>query len=230
MIKTRISMLFYFTLLIAGMVSFGQQKNPASDSKAKLTKTRPQILNDPSPKYTVEALENGIEGNVIVSVTASKDGKAADLKIIRGLGYGLDEMALDAAARIEFSPARDESGKPVDTPNLRLEISFRISLDLKVSPGTQRINAGDKAQFKVSVEGAEEYFKSEVEVSCTIYPETKFILHAFTRREIKSGKHSMLTLTTSDATPPGTYRIEVTGKAKGLTRKAEATLEVLQSR
>jgi hypothetical protein len=36
------------------------------------------------------------------------------VRVIRGLGYGLDEKAIEAALRIRFTPARDARGNPVD--------------------------------------------------------------------------------------------------------------------
>ncbi len=52
-------------------------------------------------------------------------GNLRVLRVVRGLGYGLEQNALDAAAKIRFRPA-SEDGHPVDTvANVR--ISFQVA-------------------------------------------------------------------------------------------------------
>ena len=84
---------------------------------------RPQILGRPTPGYTDEARRNQIEGSVKVSVLLKADGAVSDIKVARGLGYGLDEKAIEAARQLRFVPAQKD-GHPV---------SVRVSLDFKFS-------------------------------------------------------------------------------------------------
>jgi TonB family protein len=84
---------------------------------------RPQILGRPTPGYTDEARRNQIEGSVKVSVLLKADGTVFDIKVARGLGYGLDEKAIEAARQLRFVPAQKD-GHPV---------SVRVSLDFKFS-------------------------------------------------------------------------------------------------
>lgn len=42
-------------------------------------------------KYPAEAQENNVHGKLMVSVIVEKDGSLSDIKIKKGLGYGLDE-------------------------------------------------------------------------------------------------------------------------------------------
>jgi TonB family protein len=72
-----------------------------------------QIEFKPKPLYTDEARGARIQGEVIVEVRFETSGKAQPLRVITGLGYGLDENALQAAAQIQFRPA-ERNGKPVD--------------------------------------------------------------------------------------------------------------------
>jgi TonB family protein len=44
--------------------------------------------------YTQEALEKKIQGYVFVQFVVNTEGKLEDIKVIKGLGYGLDEEAL----------------------------------------------------------------------------------------------------------------------------------------
>jgi periplasmic protein TonB len=85
---------------------------------------RPQILGRPTPGYTDEARRNQIEGSVKVSVLLKADGTMSDIKVARGLGYGLDEKAIEAAHQLRFVPAQKD-GHAV---SVRLFLEFKFSL------------------------------------------------------------------------------------------------------
>lgn len=80
----------------------------------------PRILSFYLPVYTPEARKRAIEGNVIVSALFQRDGKIKDVKVELGLGYGLDERAVEAVKKTLFEPARRD-GQPID---LRAQIIF----------------------------------------------------------------------------------------------------------
>jgi len=73
-----------------------------------------KILEKPRPAYTEEARNLKIEGEVLVEVLFSANGKARVLRVIHGLGHGLDQSAVRAAEGIRFSPAF-RGGAPVDS-------------------------------------------------------------------------------------------------------------------
>jgi TonB family protein len=82
------------------------------------------ILDKPRPKYTAEARNLGIEGDVVVDVVFLADDTVQVNRVVSGLGHGLDEAAVRAAQQIKFKPAiRD--GQPVDFP-ARVRIEFRL--------------------------------------------------------------------------------------------------------
>ncbi len=64
-----------------------------------------EILIKPKPAYPEEAREKKIEGEVLIEMEFSASGEAHVLRLVRGLGYGLDESALAAARGIRFRPA-----------------------------------------------------------------------------------------------------------------------------
>ena len=84
----------------------------------------PKALHWEEARFSDEARRNRIEGTVLISVLVGKDGLPSDLKVVRGLGYGLDENALAAVARYRFQPATKD-GVPVAT-RIPVEISFRL--------------------------------------------------------------------------------------------------------
>jgi TonB family protein len=88
-------------------------------------KTNPQPLSDvssvpveitfkPRPDYTDEGRKLGINGEVRLEVMFKSDGRVVVMRVLKGLGYGLDEQAVKAAQQIKFKPALRE-GQPIDS-------------------------------------------------------------------------------------------------------------------
>lgn len=82
------------------------------------------ILYKPKPAYTAEAERLRIEGNVLLQVVFTASGEVNVLRVVQGLGHGLDESAIAAAREIRFRPARQD-GRPVDsTAVVRIEFEL----------------------------------------------------------------------------------------------------------
>ena len=73
------------------------------------------ILSKPIPVYTDEARKLRIEGEVLVEVIFRASGQVQTVRVVQGLGHGLDEAALHAAEQLRFKPALQE-GHAVDFP------------------------------------------------------------------------------------------------------------------
>ena len=74
----------------------------------------PRLVKEVKPKYTSEALQNGIQGTVVLEVIVAGNGCASDIRIVRSLDRGgLDEEAVAAVAQWRFEPGR-LAGAPVD--------------------------------------------------------------------------------------------------------------------
>jgi TonB family protein len=104
---------------------------PAPDTPKRQTSTSSSkdtpvsLLSKPAPMYTTEARQKKIEGDVELDVEFTASGQIRVLRVLQGLGYGLDEAAVTAAQQIRFNPARRD-GQPVDSHG-RLRIVFRLS-------------------------------------------------------------------------------------------------------
>jgi TonB family protein len=72
-----------------------------------------EIIYKPRPAYTVEARRLRVEGEVLLDVVFAANGSLRVNRVVKGLGYGLDDMALQAAQNIKFKPARRD-GQPYD--------------------------------------------------------------------------------------------------------------------
>jgi TonB family protein len=84
-----------------------------------------EILFKPKPAYTPEARQLGIEGEVLLDVMFGASGEIHVLRVIRGLGHGLDESAQRAAQQIRFNPAKKD-GQPYDS-NAVVHIVFALA-------------------------------------------------------------------------------------------------------
>ena len=83
------------------------------------------ILSKPNPLYTDEARKLGIEGEVLVEVAFLASGQVRAVRVMKGLGHGLDEAALHAAEQIRFKPALQD-GHAVDFPAIA-HIIFQLA-------------------------------------------------------------------------------------------------------
>jgi TonB family protein len=84
-----------------------------------------EILSKPNPVYTEEARKMRLEGEVLLEILFTSDGRIQVQRVVRGLGFGLDEAAISAANRIRFKPAQ-RSGQPVDSTAI-VHVVFQLA-------------------------------------------------------------------------------------------------------
>lgn len=83
-----------------------------------------EITFTPKPDYTDEGRKQKINGEVRLEVLFKSDGQIHVMRVVQGLGYGLDEQAVKAAEQIKFKPALQE-GQPIDSMAL-VHIIFEL--------------------------------------------------------------------------------------------------------
>lgn len=117
----------------------GVQKSGFGDTQAvSMAQLRPKQTDDsagkmvpaevvfkPTPAYTPEARNLRIEGEVVLEVVFEATGKLRVVRVVRGLGHGLDETATQAAEQIRFKPAKRD-GQPSDYTAL-VHIVFQLA-------------------------------------------------------------------------------------------------------
>jgi periplasmic protein TonB len=86
--------------------------------------TAPSILREVKPDYTEEGRRRNIEGDVVVEIVVRSDGTVSNVKLLRGLGAGLDERAIDAVRQWRFNPAH-RYGTPVDVI-VEVAVEFKL--------------------------------------------------------------------------------------------------------
>lgn len=76
-------------------------------------------------EYPEIARQAGIEGRVVVQFIIDEEGQVVDPQVVRGIGGGCDEAAVEAVKQVEFTPGR-QRGRPVRV-RYSLPITFRLS-------------------------------------------------------------------------------------------------------
>jgi TonB family protein len=84
----------------------------------------PRLLREVKPDYTEAARRSALEGEVVLEVVVLRDGSVGDVRIVRALGGGLDEKAVQAVRQWRFAPAV-RRGVPVDVV---VEVAVEFSL------------------------------------------------------------------------------------------------------
>ena len=86
---------------------------------------KPKGVHQPLPSYTDAAKDARIEGIILLQAVIRKDGSVGNIKVLKGLGYGLDEKAVETVTREwQFIPGT-LNDVPVDVI-AHMELSFRL--------------------------------------------------------------------------------------------------------
>jgi len=86
--------------------------------------TAPALLFKKEPEYSEEARKAKYQGTVVLYVQVDPSGRAINMKVLRSLGLGLDEKAMEAVKQWKFKPGMKD-GKPV-TVEAQIEVNFRL--------------------------------------------------------------------------------------------------------
>jgi TonB family protein len=84
----------------------------------------PQVIFKVEPEYSEEARKAKFQGTVVLFVVVDEKGNPRDLKVIRPLGLGLDQKAIEAVEKWRFKPGmKDGRAVPVQAT---IEVNFRL--------------------------------------------------------------------------------------------------------
>jgi len=84
----------------------------------------PSILFKVEPEYSEEARKAKFQGTVLLYVVVDEKGLPRDIKVLRPLGLGLDQKAVEAVEKWKFTPGKKD-GKPVPV-QAQIEVNFRL--------------------------------------------------------------------------------------------------------
>jgi TonB family protein len=84
----------------------------------------PRLLKEVRAQYSDPARRANLEGEVELEIVIRRDGSVGDIKILKGLGLGLNEQAIQAVRQWRFAPARLK-GAAVDVI-VEVSVEFRL--------------------------------------------------------------------------------------------------------
>ena len=84
----------------------------------------PRLLREVKADYTEEARRRSLAGEVVLEIVVRRDGSVGDVKVLQGLGGGLDDRAAQAVRQWRFAPAQ-RRGAPVDVI-VEVSVEFRL--------------------------------------------------------------------------------------------------------
>ncbi len=86
--------------------------------------SRPELIHKFEPVYTEDARAAKLQGTVVVNVIIGTDGYANNIRVVKSLGLGLDEKAIEAVQQWQFKPGtKDGAAVPVQAT---IEVNFRL--------------------------------------------------------------------------------------------------------
>lgn len=121
---------FLFALSLCACFAFAQdaQQQTKDQPTHHFCKdiTPPRAKHVPEPAFSEEARRKHVEGVVLLELVVGADGRPQDIRVVRGIGYGLDEQAVKAVRTWRFEPAtRISDGGPIACP-VSVEVNFRL--------------------------------------------------------------------------------------------------------
>jgi TonB family protein len=115
--------------VVAVYYNLDQPANPMTTSSTDLIPRKvgggvspPLLLYAVDPKFSPQAKDKKVGGTVLVGLVVDEKGKPLYIHVIRGVGMGLDENAVEAVKQYKFKPAM-ENGKPVRV-SINIEVNF----------------------------------------------------------------------------------------------------------
>jgi TonB family protein len=87
--------------------------------------TSVEITYKANPVYTDEARNLKLEGEVLLEVEFAANGQLHVIRVVKGLGHGLDEAAVAAANKMRFKPAT-RSGQAIDSAAI-VHVVFQLA-------------------------------------------------------------------------------------------------------
>jgi protein TonB len=84
----------------------------------------PVLIHQVEPEFSEQARKAKFMGNVVVNLVVDPQGMPRNVRVVQGVGMGLDEKAMEAVRQYRFRPAM-EGGKAVAV-EMNVEVEFQI--------------------------------------------------------------------------------------------------------
>jgi periplasmic protein TonB len=85
----------------------------------------PVCITCPRPDYSEDARKAKVQGSVLLNVVVLADGKVGSIELVKSLGMGLDQQAINSVRAWKFRPGTDAAGRAVAT-RVPIEVQFQL--------------------------------------------------------------------------------------------------------
>lgn len=85
----------------------------------------PRCLHCPVAQFSEQAVRAKISGTVVLDAIIGLDGRAHKIRVVKALGYGLDEQTVKAVRGWRFKPATGPDGKPAAV-HVEIGVNFQL--------------------------------------------------------------------------------------------------------
>jgi TonB family protein len=156
----KLSVALYAALILAAASCVRAQDQPAPNPQGSAGQTPvykigngvtpPRVLYNPDPEFSDQARRKHFQGTCVIGLVVGEDGMPRSIKIIKPLGMGLDEKAIETVRSWKFDPARKD-GKPVAV-EIAVEVDFHLygKFDDQIAELTKKA-AGDDAKAEMEL-------------------------------------------------------------------------------
>jgi TonB family protein len=84
----------------------------------------PRAIYTPEPEFSEEARKAKYQGVVVLNIIVGVDGRVHSPRVVRSLGMGLDEKAVETVKTWKFDPSKKD-GRPVGV-EMNIEVAFNL--------------------------------------------------------------------------------------------------------
>ncbi len=117
------------TILDSAPMMMGSASNHLADTRQVYhvggDVSAPELVFAPNPQYSEKARQAKYQGVCVVSLIVDAQGNPTQVLVVRHLGMGLDQKAVEAVKAYRFKPAM-RFGKPVAVA-VNIEVNFRLN-------------------------------------------------------------------------------------------------------
>lgn len=110
--------------------------------------------------YPADAKAYGLEGEVKLVATINKEGKVTEAKVIKGIGLGCDEAAVEAVKKTRFLPGQNADGPT--TSNVTFSIEFKLKKEEALGVQSKSMPTNSTLQITYKEPEIGEYTKGEI--------------------------------------------------------------------
>jgi protein TonB len=104
--------------------NFGASGNGGGDPSIAPDSTSPALIYKVEAEYSELASKAKFQGTVVLQIVIDANGNAVNPRVMKSLGLGLDEKAIEAVKQWKFKPVLKD-GKPV-TVQADVQVNFRL--------------------------------------------------------------------------------------------------------